>query len=122
MRTVKGFNSGHLFAGRAGSGKSGVLAYAVAWAHENEWVVINIPQGRNWVKYHPDEDGLERHLNGLYIHPTINHQFLSDLAYSNQGNFETMSVNKELYGKCDFTGHHDRWGEPCPREWDPKVR
>lgn len=47
----KGFNSGCFLTGRGGCGKSGVLTYVVAWAHENEWVVVAIPWGRDWVDH-----------------------------------------------------------------------
>lgn len=40
----KGANSGVMLWGSRGSGKSQVLSYVSAWAHENKWAVLNIPR------------------------------------------------------------------------------
>lgn len=56
MDGFRGFNSGCFITGKAGSGKSGILTYVVAWAHENKWVVINVPKGRYWSSHHGEVD------------------------------------------------------------------
>lgn len=91
MDGFRGFNSGCFLTGKSGCGKSGVLTYVTAWAHENKWVVINQPKGRYWTSHRGDdfEDDetpniLERHSNGLYLHPDRSREFLEDIAYSNE--------------------------------------
>ena len=56
MKGFKGFNSGCFLTGWQGAGKSGVLTYVTAWAHENEWVVISVPRGKEWVTHEGEED------------------------------------------------------------------
>lgn len=60
----KGANSGLLLWGNRGCGKSQILAYVSAWAHENKWAVVNIPSCEAFT------DGKEeifRFKNGLYL-------------------------------------------------------
>lgn len=60
----KGANSGLMLWGNRGAGKSQILSYVSAWAHENKWAVINIPKCEAFV------DGREevfRFKNGLYL-------------------------------------------------------
>jgi hypothetical protein len=130
MDGFRGFNSGAFITGKGGCGKSGILTYVVAWAHENKWVVISVPRGRYWTSHHgePEADNenvpaiLERHSNGLYLHPERSREFLEDIAYSNEQSFREMKVNKSIYGKFDMTGVHDKDGEPFPRTWDNKRK
>lgn len=44
LNRFKGANSGCLFWGSRGVGKSQILTYATAWAHENKWMVVTIPR------------------------------------------------------------------------------
>jgi len=73
MKGFKGFNSGCFVTGWAGSGKSGILTYVTAWAHENKWAVVSIPNGKKFVHHKGEEDSksenpfVERHKNGLYL-------------------------------------------------------
>jgi len=96
LQSFKGFNSGMFMWGRSGAGKSGALGYIVAWAHENNWAVINIPRAR---KFTHTPCTLERHINGLYIQKQFAKELLEDLKISNQQKLEEMKVNMELYGK-----------------------
>lgn len=105
--------------GRSGSGKSGTLSYVVAWAHENNWVVINIPRAR---KFTSSKVKIERHINGLYLQKQLAKELLEDLKFSNNQRFEEIKVNQSLYGKFDQTGIHDEEPEPCPRTFDPRRR
>lgn len=43
LPNFKGNNSGLLFWGPRGCGKSQILTYATAWAHENNWLVLTVP-------------------------------------------------------------------------------
>jgi Mitochondrial ribosomal death-associated protein 3 len=56
MEGFKGFNSGCFLTGKGGSGKSGILTYVNAWAHENKWVVISVPKGRYWSSHHGEPE------------------------------------------------------------------
>jgi hypothetical protein len=53
-----------LFWGERGTGKSQILAYLTAWAHENSWINVTISD-------HEDILGgkfnIHRHKNGLYL-------------------------------------------------------
>ena len=64
----KGGNSGLLLWGQRGCGKSQVLSYVSAWAHENRWAVLNVPRCELFT------DGTQeifRYKNGLYLQPII---------------------------------------------------
>ena len=61
----KGFNTGGLLWGETGCGKSQILAYLTAWAHENSWVNLTFPHCDDVTedaKHRP-----ERMENGLYL-------------------------------------------------------
>lgn len=60
----KGFNTGGLLWGESGCGKSGIMAYLTAWAHENNWANLTIPSCKEFVDVSHD---LERMENGLYL-------------------------------------------------------
>jgi hypothetical protein len=47
----KGQNTGCLLYGRKGNGKSGVLWYASAWCHENNWVNVTVPRTEDLVNW-----------------------------------------------------------------------
>lgn len=44
LPNFKGANSGLMLWGNRGCGKSQILTYVSAWAHENKWAVVNIPR------------------------------------------------------------------------------
>eukprot|EP00344_Euplotes_crassus_P006583 CAMPEP_0197000198 /NCGR_PEP_ID=MMETSP1380-20130617/5195_1 /TAXON_ID=5936 /ORGANISM="Euplotes crassus, Strain CT5" /LENGTH=725 /DNA_ID=CAMNT_0042417395 /DNA_START=3 /DNA_END=2180 /DNA_ORIENTATION=+ len=128
LQGFKGFNTGCFVWGRSGSGKSGTLAYATAWAHENNWVVISIPRAR---KFTDNRVKIERHINGLYVQEQLAKELLEDLRISNLAHFEKMPVDLNIYGKMDKTGVHDNELATCHtdengikyfREYDPKRR
>jgi hypothetical protein len=60
----KGTNTGLLLWGERGCGKSQILTYAAAWAHENRWIVLAIPSCE---KYTDGDVAIKRHKNGLYL-------------------------------------------------------
>jgi hypothetical protein len=60
----KGNNTGMLFWGERGTGKSQILSYMTAWAHENNWINMTISN------HHELIDGSQesfRYKNGLYL-------------------------------------------------------
>lgn len=128
LQGFKGFNTGCFLWGQAGSGKSGTLAYVTAWAHENNWVVVSIPRAR---KFTSNRVKIERHINGLYLQNQLAKEFLEDLKFSNQTQFENIKVDLSIYGKIDKTGVHDDELATCAtdengiqyfREYDPRRR
>lgn len=77
----KGFNSGGLLWGEAGCGKSQVLAYLAAWAHENSWINITVPSCTEFA----DASFLaERMENGLYLQFELAQRFLTDMRTQNE--------------------------------------
>lgn len=79
----KGFNTGGLLWGEKGCGKSGILAYLTAWAHENNWVNVSIPSCPEFVEG-LDEYRIERMKNGLYLQPELAARLLSDMRTANE--------------------------------------
>ena len=73
----KGFNTGGLLWGERGCGKSTILAYLTAWAHENTWVNLTVASCSEFVDATHD---IERMENGLYLQHTLAQRMLSDLA------------------------------------------
>lgn len=111
----KGANSGLLLWGNRGVGKSQILTYVSAWAHENRWAVVNIPRCENFV------DGKEeifRFKNGLYLQPVLAKQLLFSLRTSNEYLFRNADVDMSVYGKIDISGQKDGDVEPCPKVWN----
>lgn len=68
MNNFKGFNSGTLLYGDSGIGKSGIMTYLTTWAHDNNWIVMNIPHAKRLVS---DGYKVDRMENGLYILPEL---------------------------------------------------
>lgn len=60
----KGTNTGGLLWGPRGCGKSQILSYVTAWAHENRWMVVAIPACEH---YTDGKAETFRHKNGLYL-------------------------------------------------------
>ena len=81
----KGFNTGGLLWGERGCGKSQILAYLTAWAHENSWVNITLPHANDICE---DMDHRpERMKNGLYLQADLAARILNDLATANEALF-----------------------------------
>lgn len=77
----KGFNTGGLLWGERGCGKSQVLAYLSAWAHECSWINVSVASCSEFVDCSHDT---ERWENGLYLQHKLAQRFLSDLRFSNE--------------------------------------
>jgi hypothetical protein len=77
----KGFNTGGLLWGEKGCGKSQVLAYLNAWAHECQWINVSVASCSEFVDATHDT---ERWENGLYFQHSLAQRFLSDLKTSNE--------------------------------------
>jgi hypothetical protein len=73
----KGFNTGGLLWGDKGCGKSQILAYLTAWAHENEWANVTVASCPEFVDATHDIDRME---NGMYVQHTLAQRMLSDMA------------------------------------------
>ena len=58
-----GFNSGGLFSGRRGTGKTGVLLMVTMWAHKAGWVVVSMPSCFDITK--GEEEVTRHHDSGL---------------------------------------------------------
>jgi small subunit ribosomal protein S29 len=112
----KGFNTGGLLWGNKGCGKSQVLAYLTAWAHENEWVNITVPSCSEFVDATHDTERME---NGMYVQHSLATRMLSDMAIQNEQIFRECDVNMSRYGQFDISGVSDADGDPQPRTWDP---
>ena len=113
----KGANSSLLFYGKRGCGKSQILAYVTAWAHENRWLVLTVPRAEMFT------DGSEetfRMANGLYMQNELVKQFLTDFRTSNEKLLGEVDVDLSLYGKIDMSGIKDGEPEPNPKVWDPE--
>ena len=113
----KGNNTGVLFWGERGCGKSQILSYVSAWAHENEWVNLSVTDPEKFISGKTD---LLRYKNGLYLQQNLAKQFLEDFRTSNEQILREFEVDMAHYGKFDISGVRDGDPEPCPRVWDEK--
>ena len=77
----KGNNSGLMLWGERGCGKSQILSYVAAWAHENRWAVVAIPSCEQYTDGKAD---IFRYKNGLYLQPTLARALIQDLRHSNE--------------------------------------
>eukprot|EP00349_Pseudokeronopsis_sp_Brazil_P006457 CAMPEP_0202967672 /NCGR_PEP_ID=MMETSP1396-20130829/12653_1 /ASSEMBLY_ACC=CAM_ASM_000872 /TAXON_ID= /ORGANISM="Pseudokeronopsis sp., Strain Brazil" /LENGTH=143 /DNA_ID=CAMNT_0049693025 /DNA_START=54 /DNA_END=481 /DNA_ORIENTATION=+ len=113
----KGNNSGLLLWGERGCGKSQILTYVTAWAHEQNWIVFTIPECQlfTW-----GSEELSRHKNGLFLQPELAVSVLKDFRHANEVAVHEFDVDMNIYGTCDYTGVRDGDPEPCPRVWDPR--
>jgi ABC-type dipeptide/oligopeptide/nickel transport system ATPase subunit len=73
----KGNNTGGLLWGEGGCGKSQILSYVTAWAHEqNDWIQWTLSTANQFV------DGtfpkIQRHENGLYLQNDLAKAILQD--------------------------------------------
>jgi hypothetical protein len=113
----KGNNTGALLWGERGCGKSQVLAYTTAWAHEKSWINFTISGPEEFTN---GKSELFRWKNGLYLQKELAQNVLSDFRHSNEQLLQDFEVDMSLYGKFDISGVKDGDPEPCPRTWDPK--
>jgi hypothetical protein len=111
----KGFNSGVIFNGRSGTGKSQILAYIHAWAKENNWIVLSVPKASSFSKGYSE---LERHLTGLYLQHNLVREFLVEFKIMNYKLLKSSEVDLYLYGKSDMAGNRDGDPDPVPVLWD----
>ena len=118
----KGFNTGALLYGLRGAGKSGVLYYLTAWAHENEWFVLTVPSGTKWTHDLHASHRLKTHNNGLFLQPKLARDWLQDFRVSNERNLREFEPDLSLYGGVDMSGVHDNEPEAVPRTWDERRK
>jgi hypothetical protein len=79
----KGNNTGMLLWGEHGCGKSQVLSYVVAWAHENNWINVTVPSCEALISGDTEAPVL-RYKNGLYLYEDIAKKYLEDFNHSNE--------------------------------------
>jgi len=115
----KGTNTGCLFWGDRGVGKSQILTYLTAWAHEVNWVSLAITNHEEFVDA---SWPIFRWKNGLYLQKELAVRLLKDFGTSNAQICREFDVDLNVYGKCDISGVHDDEAEPCPRVWDEKRK
>lgn len=103
----KGSNTGVLFWGEKGCGKSQILTYATAWAHESRWFNVTISDSESLIGGKTD---LFRYKNGLYLQMDLAHSMLKGFRHSNEELLREMDVDMNRYGLYDMTGVRD--GDP----------
>jgi len=111
----KGFNSGLIFNGPSGVGKSQILAYLHLWAKENNWVVLSVHKAGVFSK---DYSEIERHITGLYLQHNVVREFLLEFKLMNYKILKKTEVDLKLYGKSDMAGNRDGDPDPIPVLWD----
>ena len=77
----KGNNTGCLLWGERGCGKSQILTYITAWAHENNWVNFTISDPEAFIG---GKTELFRFKNGLYLQKDLAKSLLEDFRHSNE--------------------------------------
>ena len=77
LENFKGNNTGALFWGERGCGKSQILTYATAWAHEQNWMNVSITNHEEFVDGTYD---IFRFKNGLYLQQDLAVKLLKDFA------------------------------------------
>jgi len=70
-----------LFWGERGTGKSQILAYVTAWAHEKKWINLTISNHEDIVGGNFD---ILRHKNGLYLQFDLGKELLADFKHANE--------------------------------------
>lgn len=111
-----GINSGAMLYGDKGAGKSGVLAFATAWAWKNNWVVVKVPSVHRLTQ---EKIPFKRHEESrLYLQPELAKEFLDDLIKTNEHLLENIPVNLEKYGFFNFTGCHENEPIAVPNTYD----
>ena len=102
-----------------GNGKSMILAYLHAWAKENGWFVVPVPDVK---KYTREGFPIERHLSGVYFQPELATHLLRDIKIVNYELLQQIEVDLSIYGKCNIAGVRDDEPEPNPVVWDDRSQ
>lgn len=77
----KGAFTGALLWGEHGCGKSQILSYLTAWAHESNWCSIAITDSEGFVNAQND---ILRYKNGLYLQKELAQRLCQDFLTSNE--------------------------------------
>lgn len=110
----RGFNSGVIYFGDSGSGKSVLLGHLQAWALENGWAVIPVYRATRFTK---DPEDNEQHISGLYLQQQVTREILIEMKIANHKLYEKLNVGKD-YGRINSAGIRDGEQEPLPILWD----
>lgn len=111
----KGGNTGVFLWGDKGRGKSQILSYCTAWAHEKQWINFTISNPEEFVGGRTQTFRWE---DGLYLQQDLALKMLKAFKHSNEQIFREFEVDMNLYGKFSLTGVKDGDPEPCPRVYD----
>lgn len=76
----KGGNSGVFLHGPPGSGKSQILSYLTAWAHESNWMSVAITDHEAFIS----KSDIFRYKNGLYLQQDLAQRLCKDFLVSNE--------------------------------------
>lgn len=110
----RGFNSGIIYFGDSGAGKSVLLGHLQAWAIENGWAVIPVYRATRFTK---DPEDNEQHISGLYLQQQLTREILIEMKITNYKLYEKLKVAKD-YGRINSAGIKDGEQEPLPILWD----
>ena len=91
----KGANTGVLFHGEQGCGKSQILSYLTAWAHESNWMSVAITDQEAFINATTE---IFRFKNGLYLQKDLAHRLCSDFLTSNEQLLRETDVDLSIYG------------------------
>lgn len=92
-----------------------IQTYMSFWAHENNWLVLDIPDADHFTDAYEE---VIRHKSGLFMQPESTSLLLKNFKLTNQELLSEIDVNMEIYGKMDMAGNRDGDPEPMPRKWD----
>lgn len=120
LKNFFGFNSGGIINGVRGAGKSGLLMYAIMWAHKNNWIVVNPPNA--YYLTQERQQLVRHHESGLYLEHAKAQLFLRAFKESNYEVIKNIPVNMSLYGKFNSAGVHDEEPEPVPVTYDAERK
>ncbi|KIX07062.1 uncharacterized protein Z518_05039 [Rhinocladiella mackenziei CBS 650.93] len=101
----------HLVIGEKASGKSTLMLQTMCMAFMNNWVVINVPEAKDFVNntssYAPVKEGGAEHATSeqLYIHPHLTQALLTRAMYSNEAVLKTLKLNHPVPKEFSLKPH-----------------
>ena len=113
---TRGFNSGILLTGQAGSGKSMIMNYVKLWAIQNNWIVCTV----NASEFVDDFRQYDPHECGLFIQHDLARDWLVQFKQTNFANLD-VEIDYEIYGKCNYAGVYDNEAA-VPVFYDPLTK
>lgn len=108
--------------GDSGVGKSGVLNYICMYALKNDWIVVGVPKSFNWTQKSTEQQIMRHSVSGLYIQNEFAKEWLEYFLHMNKNQLKSFVINKDLYGKYNFSGLHDNDPEAVPDTYYKKRK